>query len=53
MRTSLGFNMTLATDVMTDINADARTNSITRMCRRLGETGTTWQIIDMLGNTRP
>jgi nicotinamidase-related amidase len=48
----LGFNVTLATDAMTDMNADAHTNSITRIFPRLGETGTTREIIDLLGSTR-
>jgi nicotinamidase-related amidase len=44
----LGFNVTLAVDAMTDMNADAHTNSITRIFPRLGETGTAQQIIDLL-----
>lgn len=48
----LGFNVTLAIDAMTDLNADAHTNSITRIFPRLGETGTTREIIDLLGSTR-
>jgi nicotinamidase-related amidase len=48
----LGFNVTLAVDAMTDMNADAHTNSITRIFPRLGETGTTQEIIDLLGSTR-
>ena len=47
-----GFHVTLAIDAMTDMNADAHTNSITRIFPRLGETGTTQEIIDLL-NTRP
>lgn len=46
-----GFNVTLAVDAMTDMNADAHTNSITRIFPRLGESGTTQEIIDLL-NTR-
>jgi nicotinamidase-related amidase len=46
-----GFHVTLAIDAMTDMNADAHTNSITRIFPRLGETGTTQEIIDLL-NTR-
>jgi nicotinamidase-related amidase len=46
-----GFHVTLAVDAMTDMNADAHTNSITRIFPRLGESGTTQQIIDLL-NTR-
>jgi len=44
----LGFNVALAVDAMTDMNADAHHNSITRIFPRLGETGTTQQIIDLL-----
>ena len=43
-----GYNVTLAIDAMTDMNADARTNSITRIFPRLGETGTTQEIIELL-----
>jgi len=46
-----GFNVTLAVDAMTDMNADAHTNSITRIFPRLGETGTAQQIIDLLDST--
>ncbi|KIZ42227.1 MULTISPECIES: isochorismatase family protein [Rhodopseudomonas] len=44
----LGFNVTLATDAMTDTNADAHTNSVTRIFPRLGETGSTAQVIALL-----
>ncbi|WP_158815025.1 isochorismatase family protein [Methylocapsa sp. S129] len=44
----LGFNVTLAVDAMTDTNADAHTNSITRIFPKLGETGATQEIIDLL-----
>jgi nicotinamidase-related amidase len=44
----LGFNVALAIDAMTDMNADAHHNSITRIFPRLGETGTTLEIIDLL-----
>jgi nicotinamidase-related amidase len=44
----LGFNVALAVDAMTDMNADAHHNSITRIFPRLGETATTRQIIDLL-----
>jgi nicotinamidase-related amidase len=43
-----GFNVTLALDAMTDMNLDAHVNSITRIFPRLGETGTTQEIIDLL-----
>jgi nicotinamidase-related amidase len=48
----LGFNVTLAVDAMTDTNADAHDNSVTRIFPRIGETGTTGEIIDLLENTR-
>jgi nicotinamidase-related amidase len=44
----LGYNVSLATDAMTDMNADAHTNSISRIFPRLGETGTSREIIDLL-----
>lgn len=44
----LGFNVTLAVDAMTDLNADAHSNSVTRIFPRLGETGTTREIVDLL-----
>ena len=43
-----GFNVTFATDAMTDMNPDAHANSITRIFPRLGETGTTTDIIALL-----
>ena len=43
-----GFNVTLAVDAMTDMSAEAHENSIKRIFPRLGETGTTQEIIDML-----
>ena len=49
----LGFNVTLAVDAMTDMNSDAHINSVTRIFPRLGETGTTAEIIDLLENNLP
>jgi nicotinamidase-related amidase len=46
----LGFNVALAVDAMTDRNADAHTNSITRIFPRLGETTTTQEILGLLKN---
>ncbi|AMP00092.1 isochorismatase family protein [Collimonas arenae] len=43
-----GFNVTLAIDAMTDMNPDAHINSVTRIFPRLGETGTTQEILDLL-----
>ncbi len=47
-----GFNVTLAVDAMTDLSAEAHTNSITWIFPRLGETGTTQEIIALLDSTR-
>ncbi|OBQ70848.1 MULTISPECIES: cysteine hydrolase family protein [Mesorhizobium] len=44
----LGFNVTLAIDAMTDMNLDAHTNSIGHIFPRLGENGTTRDILDLL-----
>lgn len=43
-----GFHVTLAIDAMTDLTVDAHTNSVTRIFPRLGETGTTQEIIGLL-----
>ncbi|CAE6797532.1 isochorismatase family protein [Paraburkholderia haematera] len=48
----LGFNVTFAVDAMTDMNLDAHTNSIARIFPRLGETGTTQDVLDLLEKTR-
>ena len=45
----LGFNVTLATDAMTDLQADAHAYSIARIFPKIGETGTTQEIIGLLG----
>ncbi len=47
-----GFNVTLAIDAMTDMNPDAHLNSITRIFPRIGETGTTQEIVALLNSTR-
>jgi nicotinamidase-related amidase len=44
----LGFNVALAIDAMTDLDADAHHNSVARIFPKLGETGTTEQLIDLL-----
>lgn len=44
----LGFNVTLAVDAMTDTDGDAHENSISRIFPKLGETGTTAEIIALL-----
>jgi nicotinamidase-related amidase len=44
----LGFNVTLAVDAMTDLSLEAHDNSVTRIFPRLGETGSTREIVDLL-----
>jgi nicotinamidase-related amidase len=46
----LGFNVTLAVDCMTDMRPEAHDSSINFIFPRLGETGSTQQIIDLLAN---
>ncbi len=48
----LGYNVTLATDAMTDMSADAHENSVKRIFPRMGETGTTAEIVALLEKTR-
>jgi nicotinamidase-related amidase len=43
-----GFNVTLAIDAMTDSRPEAHDYSIAQVFPRLGETGTTQEIIDLL-----
>jgi nicotinamidase-related amidase len=43
-----GFNVTLATDAMTDMSEEAQTGSTTRVFPALGETGTTAEILAVL-----
>jgi nicotinamidase-related amidase len=43
-----GYHVTLATDAMTDMSADAHDNSVTRIFPRIGETGTTREILALL-----
>lgn len=45
---ALGLNVTLAVDAMTDLSAEAHANSVTRIFPRLGETGTTEDIVALL-----
>ena len=49
---ALGFNVTLAVDAMTDMSAEAHENSVGRIFPRLGETGTTDEVIALLEATR-
>lgn len=44
----LGYNVTLASDAMTDMSPEAHENSIARIFPRLGETGTTAEIVALL-----
>ena len=43
-----GYHITFAVDAMTDMNADAHTNSVTRIFPKIGETGTTQEITALL-----
>ena len=45
-----GFNVTLAIDAMTDTRAEAHAYSLAKVFPRLGETGTTDDIIALLGH---
>ncbi len=49
----LGFNVALAIDAMTDMSPEAHLNSVTRIFPRLGETGATREIIDLLAQSHP
>jgi nicotinamidase-related amidase len=48
----LGYNVTLATDAMTDMNAEVHENSVTRIFPGMAETGTTKEILDLLASSR-
>ncbi|WP_424217146.1 hydrolase (plasmid) [Streptomyces sp. BI20] len=43
-----GYHVTLAVDAMTDMNGDAHRNSVERIFPRLGETGTTDEVLALL-----
>ena len=47
-----GFHVTLAVDAMTDGQMEAHLHSLTRIFPRLGETGTTQEILNVLESTR-
>ncbi|MCU1320530.1 MAG: entB [Acidobacteriaceae bacterium] len=47
-----GFNVTLAIDAMTDMNLEAHINSTTRIFPKLGETGTTQEVLELLDKSR-
>ncbi len=44
----LGYNVTLAVDAMTDLNADTHENSVKLIFPRLGETGNTQEILALI-----
>ncbi|MGW6258889.1 hydrolase [Streptomyces sp. NPDC055085] len=47
-----GYHVTLATDAMTDLDAETHRNSVERIFPRLGETGTTDEILEALDKSR-
>jgi nicotinamidase-related amidase len=47
----LGFHVTLAVDAMMDLSSEAHENSVTRIFPKLGETGSTDDIITLLGGS--
>ncbi|MFH8734009.1 MULTISPECIES: hydrolase [unclassified Streptomyces] len=47
-----GYHVTLATDAMTDLDVEAHRNSIERIFPRLGESGTSEEITELLAKTR-
>lgn len=48
-----GYHVTLATDAMADMSPEAHENSVTRIFPRLGETGTTEEILALLDAAKP
>ncbi|WP_433431809.1 hydrolase [Nonomuraea sp. CA-141351] len=48
-----GYHLTLASDAMTDLDAEAHRHSTEKIFPRLGETGTTAEILDLLAKTHP
>ncbi|MCX5053775.1 MULTISPECIES: hydrolase [unclassified Streptomyces] len=46
-----GYHVTLATDAMSDMSSEAHDNSIERIFPRLGEPGTTAEILELLTKT--
>ncbi len=47
-----GYHLTLAIDAMTDLDPDAHHHSINKIFPRLGETGTTTEITELLAKNR-
>ncbi|MDM7856318.1 isochorismatase family protein [Cellulomonas alba] len=48
----LNYNVTLATDAMSDLTPDGHASSVARIFPRLGETGTTDEVLALLAATR-
>jgi len=48
----LGYHVVLATDAMTTSDADAHVHTVERIFPRLGETGTTDEVLEVLAKTR-
>jgi len=48
----LGFHVTLAIDAMTDASMDPHIHSLTKIFTRLGESGTTQEVLNLLNSTR-
>ena len=46
-----GYHVTLATDAMRDLDAVSHAHSIERIFPRLGETGTSAEILELLAKT--
>ncbi|MFF4538341.1 hydrolase [Streptomyces aureus] len=47
-----GYHVTLATDAMSDLDPETHRNSVERIFPRLGESGTTEEILELLDKTR-
>ncbi|MEV8032868.1 hydrolase [Streptomyces sp. NPDC086182] len=47
-----GYHVTLATDAMSDLDLETHRNSVERIFPRLGESGTTEEIVELLDKTR-
>ncbi|MFG2944374.1 hydrolase [Streptomyces adustus] len=47
-----GYHVTLVTDAMSDMDPEAHRGSVARIFPRLGETGTTEEVLDLLAKTR-
>jgi nicotinamidase-related amidase len=48
----LGFHVTLAIDAMTDASRDPHLHSLTKIFPRLGESGTTQEVLNLLNSSR-